>query len=92
MAATDTDRQMAEALSKTLRSHRKRVGKTQEELAGVAGIDSKYYQSMESGRGNSSADSVANPSLQVLRKLAEAYGVSVPDLMWDVFNDGADDR
>lgn len=90
MAATDIDRQMAEALSRTLRSHRKKVGKTQEELAGLAGIDAKYYQSMESGRGNSSPDSVANPSLQVIRKLATAYGVSVPDLMWDVFNDGGE--
>lgn len=87
MAATDVDRQIAEALSKVLRANRKRVGKTQEELAGLAGIDAKYYQAMESGKGNSSATSVANPSLQVIRKLADAFGVTVPDLMWDVFGE-----
>lgn len=80
---------MAEALSRTLRKHRKTLGKTQEELAGLAGIDAKYYQSMESGKGNSSPGSIANPTLQVLRKLADAYGLSVPDLIWDVFNDEA---
>lgn len=89
MAATDVDRKMADALALSLRRHRKKLGKTQEELAGEAGIDAKYYQAMESGKGNSAPDSVANPSLQVLRKLASAYGVTVPDLMWDVF--GTDD-
>lgn len=92
MAATDTDRAMAVALSRTLRERRKSLGKTQEELAGLAGIDAKYYQSLENGRNNSKPESLANPSLKILRKLAGAYGVSVPDLMWDVFGDEDDPR
>jgi transcriptional regulator with XRE-family HTH domain len=87
VTVTDSDRQMAEALSKTLRKHRKQTGRTQEELAGLAGIDAKYYQSLENGRNNSKPESLANPSLKIIRKLAGAYGISVPDLMWDVFGE-----
>lgn len=90
MAATDVDRAMAAALSRTLRERRKQLGKTQEELAALAGMDAKYYQSLENGRNNSKPDSLANPSLRILRQLASAYGVSVPDLMFEVF-DASDD-
>lgn len=87
MAVEEVDREIASALREVLRRHRDATGLTQEQLAAKAGIDWKYYQSLESGKGNSSRDSIANPTLQVLRKLAGAYGVPVPDLIWDVFND-----
>lgn len=70
-----------------MRTHRKKAGRTQEELASLAGIDAKYYQSLESGRNNSKPESLANPSLKIIRKPAGAYGVSVLALMWDVLGD-----
>jgi len=39
---------------------------------------------LENAQGNSTGRA-ANPSLQVIRKLSEAYEISVPDLMFDVF-------
>lgn len=87
MATEQIDRETAAALKQSLRRFREGTGLTQEQLAERAGIDWKYYQALENGKGNSAKDSVANPSLQIIRKLAGAYGVSVPDLMWDVFND-----
>lgn len=75
---------MAAALAAALRTRRKAIGLTQEQLAAAAGIDAKYYGSLENAQGNSSGRA-ANPSLQVIRKLSEAYGISVPDLMFDVF-------
>lgn len=90
MAVEKIDREIARTLGEVLRRHRDSTGLSQEKLAALAGVDWKYYQSLESGKGNSSRDSIANPTLQVLRKLAGAYGVPVPDLVWDVFNDEAD--
>ena len=84
MAATDIDREVAAALATALRTRRKAAGLTQEQMAARAEIDPKYYGSLENAQGNSTGRA-ANPSLQVLRKLADGYGVSVPDLMFDVF-------
>ncbi len=81
------DRDMAEALRTVLKKRRSETGLSQEKLAERAGIDWKYYQALESGWSNTAKGSPANPTLQVLRKLAEAYGISVPDLMWDVFGE-----
>lgn len=79
------DREAARRLGDTLRNRRTETGLTQQQLADRAGIDWKYYQALENAKGNSAKDSVANPSLQVLRRLADAYDTTVPDLMWDVF-------
>ncbi len=87
MAVEEIDRETARAVGDVLRKHRDSSGLTQQQVATRAGIDWKYYQSLENGKGNSSAGSVANPTLQVLRKLASAYELSVPDLVWEVFND-----
>jgi len=84
VAATDIDREVATALAKTLRTRRQAAGLTQEQMAAKAGIDPKYYGSLENAQGNSTGRA-ANPSLQVIRKLSEAYEISVPDLMFDVF-------
>ncbi len=92
MAVEEVDREIANALRDVLRRHRGATGLTQEQLAAKAGIDWKYYQSLESGKGNSSKGSIANPTLQVLRKLADAYEVPVPDLVWDVFNDETENK
>lgn len=90
MPAADVDRETAVALSNVLRERRKKLGLTQEQLADLAEMDAKYYQSLENGRNNSKPDSLANPSLKILRKLAGAYGTTVPDLMWDVFERSED--
>lgn len=84
MAASDIDRDVAAALATALRTRRKAAGLTQEQLAARAEIDVKYYGSLENAQGNSTGRA-ANPSLQIIRKLADSYGVSVPDLMFDVF-------
>ena len=89
MTATDVDRALAEALAKSMRRYRSRTGLSQEALAHSAGIDWKYYQSLENAKGNSSKGSVANPSLQVLWKLSQAYGVELPDLMSEAFGGDA---
>lgn len=78
---------MAEALRTALKKRRAETGLTQEKFAERAGVDWKYYQALESGWSNTAKGSPANPTLQVLRKLADGYGISVPDLMWDVFGE-----
>lgn len=55
------------------RSLRARVGISQEELASLADIDRTYASQIERG--------VANPSLEVLVRIAEALGVELHDLL-----------
>ncbi len=55
------------------RSLRARVGISQEELASRANIDRTYASQIERG--------VANPSLEVLVRIAEALNVELHDLL-----------
>lgn len=54
---------------------RQRVGMSQEELADTAGIDRSYGSRIERG--------IANPSIEMLAKLAEVLGVTVASLLTD---------
>ena len=51
---------------------RKQRGWTQEDLAFEAGINKNYICDMENGR--------RNPSLEIIERLAKAFGISISDL------------
>ena len=68
-AFNDACRRLSEAVKKA----RRRVGLSQEALALEAGINRSFVGQIERG--------VANPSLQVLTKLATALEVDVGDLL-----------
>lgn len=76
---------MAERLALAMRKRRKAVGLNQEQAAERADMHPKHYQAMESGFSSYRDRHPANPTLDMLRRLAAAYEISVPDLMWDVF-------
>lgn len=60
-------------IASNARSLRARVGISQEELASRANIDRTYASQIERG--------VANPSLEVLVRIAEALNVELHDLL-----------
>ena len=55
---------------------RKQRGWTQEELSFQSGINKKYICDMENGR--------RNPSLEIIERLAIAFGISISDLFLGV--------
>ncbi len=61
-------------IGERLRQIRKRIGLTQREAAKQSGMAFQYLSDLECGRNT-------NPSLASLRRLAEAYGVGVDDLV-----------
>ena len=70
---TDRNKQLLELLAKNVRSLRKGVGLSQEDLAFECDIDRTYISKVERG--------IANPSLLVLYRLAEVLGVEIKDLL-----------
>lgn len=81
---------MAEALSAAMRSRRKAAGLSQVEVAERAEMDPKHYQALESGFTSYRDRKPANPNLDTLRRIALAYGTTVPDLMHEVFGPGVE--
>jgi len=63
-----------ENLSKNMERLRKQKGLSQEKLARLADVANNTIIKMESGENK-------NPTLETLRKLAEAFGVSVDELI-----------
>lgn len=61
-------------LSRVLRELREAKGFTQVELAEKANVERTYLTKLETGKK-------VNSSLAVLRRLAKARGVSVPELL-----------
>lgn len=70
---TDRNKQLLGLLAKNIRSLRKGVGLSQEDLAFECDIDRTYISKVERG--------IANPSLLVLNRLAEVLGVEIKDLL-----------
>ncbi len=70
---TDRNKQLLGLLAKNVRSLRKDIGLSQEELAFECDIDRTYISKVERG--------IANPSLLVLNRLAEILGVEIKDLL-----------
>lgn len=61
-------------LAKNIERLRKQNGLSQEKLARLADVANNTIIKMESGENN-------NPTLETLRKVAKAFGVSVDDLI-----------
>lgn len=68
--------QLKKALAAQVRTHRRRCGLSQEDLADRAGIDRTYVSQIERGV-------IVNPSLLVVCKVAQALDVPALDLLRD---------
>ena len=62
-------------LAHNLRRLRKKSGLTQEEIAGLAGMDARHYQKFESLKNPSS------PRLETIEKLAKAFKTTPSKLL-----------
>ena len=60
-------------LHERLRELRQERGQRLKDVSGIAGISIPYLSDLERGR--------TNPSLETLQTLANAYGISVADLL-----------
>ncbi len=67
------DKQLLALLAKNVRTLRKEIGLSQEELAFECEIDRTYISKVERG--------IANPSLLVLFKIANILNVEIKDLI-----------
>ena len=65
---------MSNNITKTLRKLREAKGLSQEKLARLADVANNTIIKMESGENK-------NPTLETLRKVAKAFGVSVDELI-----------
>lgn len=72
----NASQKIVEKLSLIVESRRKQIGLSQEGLAGVADIDRTYVSQI--------ARAKANPSLEVLCKIAIALDLSVAQLLGEV--------
>ena len=70
---SSTAARIAQNIASTIKVQRKMLGITQEELADLAGIDRTYASQLERA--------IANPSLSVLCRVAEALGLNLIDLI-----------
>ncbi len=70
---TTREKQLLGILAKNVRSLRKEVGLSQEELAFECDIDRTYISKVERG--------IANPSLLVLLKIADILKIEIKDLL-----------
>ncbi len=68
------DRASAKRPLKTLNQLRERKGLTQDQLAAKVGVTRVYITQLETGAR-------ANPSIPVLKRLAQALGVALDDLV-----------
>ncbi len=64
---------LQQALARTLREHRQRLGWSQERLASTAGLDRSYVGDIERG--------AVSPTLQTLEKLSAALGIPASELI-----------
>jgi len=60
---------------KAIRKYRKKLEMKQAELAALAGVKATYICQLETGK--------AEPSLKLLRKFSEIFGVPEEILFWD---------
>jgi transcriptional regulator with XRE-family HTH domain len=72
---SSTAARIAQNIACTIKVQRKALGITQEELADRAGIDRTYASQLERA--------IANPSLTVLCKVADALDLTLIDLLGD---------
>lgn len=72
---SSTAARIAQNIASTIKVQRKAMGITQEELADLAGIDRTYASQMERA--------IANPSLTVLCRVADALELNLTDLIGD---------
>jgi len=79
------ERELAEALGRTLAELRQERGLTQEVVAQAAGISRNHYQLLEYGLGKRDGRKPANPRLSTLVALSEVLGATVPDLISAMF-------
>lgn len=64
-----------DGFASSVRRRRVTLGLSQEELAGRAGLDRTYISGVERG--------VRNPTIRTAKKIADALGVSLGDLLRD---------
>lgn len=64
----------AKRLSTVIQRHRKAKGISQRDLAAKVGVKGAYIAQLETGARK-------NPSLEVLKKIAKAFGVPVTELL-----------
>lgn len=79
------ERELAEALGRTLTELRQKQGLTQEAVAEAAGISRNHYQLLEYGLGKRDGRRPANPRLSTLVALSQVLGTTVPKLINTVF-------
>jgi transcriptional regulator with XRE-family HTH domain len=72
---SSTAARIAQNIASAIKAQRKVMGITQEELADLAGIDRTYASQLERA--------IANPSLTVLCRVADALGLNLTDLLGD---------
>lgn len=72
---------IAAAFGRVVRERRERAGISQEELATRSGLHRTYVSMIERG--------VRTASIEVVRRLAEALGVSMAELIGEAERDGA---
>ncbi len=72
---SSTAAHIAQNIARAIKVQRKAMGITQEELADRAGIDRTYASQLERA--------IANPSLTVLCKVADALDLTLIDLLGD---------
>lgn len=72
---SSTAARIAQNIASTIKVQRKAMGITQEELADLAGIDRTYASQLERA--------IANPSLTVLCRVADALELNLTDLIGD---------
>lgn len=75
------DYQVAKQLARTVRSRRKQLGLTQDELARRAELDRTTVQALEAGKSDLKNNRNANPKTQTLLHLAEALQMPIGDLL-----------
>ncbi|KLO26949.1 hypothetical protein ABW16_18145 [Mycolicibacter heraklionensis] len=92
MPESAIERELAEALGRTLAELRQERGLTQETVAEAAGISRNHYQLLEYGLGKRDGRKPANPRLSTLVALSEVLGTTVPALINTVFRSSAEHR
>lgn len=80
---TQLESALAAALGERLRQLRLEHDMSQEALALAAGLNRNHYQTIESGERIKGTPS--NPTVSTLYAIAGVYGISLTDLLGDLF-------
>ena len=72
---------LARTLARMLRTRRKELKLSQEQVALAANIDRNTYQLMESGLSDRATNSLLNPHLFTLMAIAQVLELSLADVM-----------